>query len=746
MLRGSVPQTLLALLATFASLLGGAGVVGLAGCGRGGPATVLEPVTRLTDHLAGSELSERCAVNDEIRPALGCVRVQVIENLKLPWPEDGTLAFTARIPAQLQRRPMVIDAGVRSGKRKGILTRLEPLFLPKAPAQTPLRLPLTGIDRGDQVDVQVSAAMVPRRQQLFTTTPVEIGAGSELEVGLGFDSMATRMGAAPVEFVLTAHEVRPGATPLAKPVRRKANRGDAQPADSDAIELLREKLDPKNTTNGWVQKRISLAQLAGKTVELRFQTRVAPPPGKRGDAAAVGFPLWGAPQILAPRERGQRRNVILVSLDTLRGDHVGGTRAGRSLTPEIEALAKEGTVFRAAYATFPSTTASHMSMFTGLYPGTHHVWGPVSQLAEGTALLPQIFAQNGYETAAVTEDGMLAAAAGFERGFDSYREWKGNEVWEEHGQADRTFSTGLRWAEKHKTERFFLFLHTYEVHNPYHPPPEFDLFSVKNQEGAPPAPAPATGGDPAQQRIARMAEHEGGLYAGEVLYTDSAFGRLRAGLESLGLLDDAIIIVTSDHGEEFGEHGQFGHAKTIYDEVLHVPLVVWAPGLVPKGAEITETVSLVDLAPTLLDLVGLTAPPSMNGMSLRALLQGDATPADRSVFAKRAIYAEGPAWGGQPRLLSARQGGRKWILHGSETAPAEAYDLSADPAEKTNLVDPAAAEQTVRDQGQRVLEAYPQTTGARPERVQPDAENAPEANHHLDDRTEENLRALGYIE
>jgi arylsulfatase A-like enzyme len=196
----------------------------------------------------------------------------------------------------------------------------------------------------------------------------------------------------------------------------------------------------------------------------------------------------------------------------------------------------------------------------------HGVIGPLDALPFDIPTLAELLAQHGWETGAVTEDGMLVAGAGFQRGFAYYRENKAESIWEAKGQVDVTFRHGLEWLQEHRDEKFFLFLHTYQVHSPYLPPPEYDRFKTYRDGDREVPITPQTSG-------AIRGSH---AYAGEVLYTDHEIGILLAGLRDLRLDERTLVVFTSDHGEEFGEHGWIGHDETVYDEVLHVPLLMRA--------------------------------------------------------------------------------------------------------------------------------------------------------------------------
>jgi arylsulfatase A-like enzyme len=323
----------------------------------------------------------------------------------------------------------------------------------------------------------------------------------------------------------------------------------------------------------------------------------------------------------------------------------------------------------------------------------------------------------------VTENAMLFARA-FAPGFDFYREEKGLNVWDTRGDIETTFGAGLQWIRGHARERFFLFLHTYQVHSPYLPPPEYDLWKTWTHDDTE---SPIDGTTPAYVR-------DRALYAGEVRYTDAVVGRLFGELERLGVLSDTIVIVTSDHGEEFAEHGGREHARTVYEELLHVPLVVVAPGLVPAGLTIEAPVSLVDVVPTLLALGGIAAPPGVQGRSLAGLMRGDPFPSDRVLFAEKGPLSD------TRRLVAARKGSMKWIFRSDREGKPEIYDLAADPHEQHSLASPDlvaagrplfAAHREMRDRARRWRGS--------------DGESGP-VPANVDDDVTGKLRALGYLD
>lgn len=680
----------------FASCLSVLLLLALAGCTRAD--APLQPVHRLIRELEPKleQIPMHCDVADVFRPSIGCVAYVPLGIVGMDRPAGRTLTLPVTVPPGLESSALLIFEPKLRGPREE--WRRTPSMLMQHPAsgKIDLSVPFPEQVKGDKIETQVHIRPVPPNRQSRVTRPLKIGRGAQLTLDLGFDALGARLGASPVTFRVHA-ETRGKSTAL-----------------------LEETLDPR-TAKTWQPHTIDLAPFAGERVRFRLTTDVVP----RAGATTFGFPLWGAAQILEPRARAGHKNVILISLDTLRGDQLGGTLSGKELMPKLDARAEQGTRFTRAYTTYPSTTAGHMTMFTGLYPATHGMIFATGHLSPDIITLPEIFARNGYATAAVTENAMLSAYVGFVRGFDSYREIKGKTVWETAGEIEQTFDAGIEWLERHPNERFFLFLHTYQVHVPYEPPPAFDVFRTWTKDGVE-KPIDQTTPPPIRDRH---------LYAGEVLYTDSVLDQLLTRLDAMGLLDETIVVVTSDHGDEFGEHGLIGHAKTVYDEVLHVPLVLLAPRLVPAGKHLDVPVSLIDLAPTLLDLTRLPAPPGLHGKSLVPLLRGEEFPASR------VLYAEAPKWG--PRTghrVAARNQGFKWIRSDDPQMPAQVFDLLADPLEKQPIEDPAMEAPGIAFEATYRALARAQKDSAK------DEPGTPAKKPELDEATVEKLKALGYMD
>jgi arylsulfatase A-like enzyme len=669
-----------------------------ASCTREPPTTdlVMEPVADLValrDGEAAFPMLPACAVGDETRAAIGCLfptRLGVEAGLV---PEGGTIAGRRyAVPAALAGHALLVERSFRQGPQDG-WTPLPPDIVAQPAAQMEISYPLPADAPAGPLEVSTRASVLPPPEQTAITKPVSIGRGAVLTVGMALAPVARTTTAAVVEARLLA----------------RTSGGDR--------ELLKAVLDPKDPDTGWLEHRVALDELAGQSVRFVMTTR--PAPGASPGAAVV--PLWGAPRVLEPRPRRGAHNLILVSLDTLRADYVGVYGSQFPTTPVLDQFAKEGTLFERVTATYPSTPGSHMSIMTGLYPNMHGVIGPLDALPFDIPTLAELLAQHGWETGAVTEDGMLVAGAGFQRGFAYYRENKAESIWEAKGQVDVTFRHGLEWLQEHRDEKFFLFLHTYQVHSPYLPPPEYDRFKTYRDGDREVPITPQTSG-------AIRGSH---AYAGEVLYTDHEIGILLAGLRDLRLDERTLVVFTSDHGEEFGEHGWIGHDETVYDEVLHVPLLMRAPGLVPADVRVRGQVSLVDVLPTLLQLLGVTPPKTLHGRSLVPSLSQPGAKDEPVVFSELVKRRKGV------RLVAARTPTRKWIWHDPPNTPDQVFDLVNDPHEKQSIATPE-----LLAEGEPLRRRYESLGRGATLKPGPATTTTPT----LDPETEKKLKALGYVE
>jgi arylsulfatase A-like enzyme len=458
--------------------------------------------------------------------------------------------------------------------------------------------------------------------------------------------------------------------------------------------------------------------------------------GLAGSAAGVApEPVVPAAAVRAPAAR--RPNVVLISIDSLRADHLSCYGHSRPTSPRIDRLAAGGTRFGAAWSTTSWTLPAHVSMLSGRSVLGHGVIGE-SRIPTQVPMLAELLGGAGYTTAAFVSAPYLSSQFGFDRGFDLYddKSVPFTPDRESRERAQATVSAPLlhpaveRWLQTTKEhEPFFMFLHYFDVHYDYSPPPPFDTMFDPDYTGK------ITGRNfHADRRIragmpARDLEHLLALYDGEIRFTDGYVGRVLDLLAQLGHADDTIVVLTSDHGDEFFEHGDKGHHRTLYEEVLHVPLVVAWPGHLPAGRVVNEPVSIVDIVPTILDLAGLPAPPSVEGQSLVPLLEGAKPERERELVAE--LYVK-------PNLnlqVAVRRADHK-LIQSLNFPHRETYDLADDPHERQ----PGTPDATTVALGADLARWLAGTWAAH------GALQAERRAVSLDQGHIEALRALGYVE
>ena len=392
------------------------------------------------------------------------------------------------------------------------------------------------------------------------------------------------------------------------PVRVRVSAGD--------VTLFERRLDPVADVRDrrWFDASVDLSQVAGRRTRLVFEAEALAVPGASVERS---FVVVSNPQVVLQPAATAKWNVILVSLDTLRARSVGAYGCPRETTPTLDRrVARAGALVRTTVVPYPFTPPSHMTMLTGLEPCAHGVTDLHHALAPERTTLAEALRAAGYETAAFTEDAYLVAGNGFDRGFDVYRENRSEES-ASPGFAAETFADASAWLATHGERPFFLFVHTYQVHDPYTPPRGYaGLFPDVNAS---------------DQNDRARADYER-----EIRYTDDLFAGFLDALETHGLADDTILVVTADHGEGFGEHFWTGHGFDLHDEALLVPLMLRAPGLIPAGRVVEEQVGLVDLTPTLLALLDVPAPDDVQGRSFARLLTDRGAP-----FEERPIASAG---------------------------------------------------------------------------------------------------------
>ena len=347
-------------------------------------------------------------------------------------------------------------------------------------------------------------------------------------------------------------------------------------------------------------------------------------------------------------------DVYLITIDTLRADHVGCYRYPNVETPALDGLAADGIRFTNAFTHSPITNTSHITILTGLLPSVHGVTDFGVPLSPQHLTAAELLKKRGYQTAAFIGAVILDSntlAPGLDRGFDFYDNFPAkSQTKERWGRVERrgmdVVNHAETWFDKHPTGPHFVWLHMYDPHDPYEPPPPF---------------------------AEKYKEH---LYDGEIAYADSALAHWIAFLKKSGAYDNAIIIVTGDHGEGLGEHGEDTHGLFLYDSTLHIPLIVKTPGALQRRIVVDAQVRTTDILPTILSVTGTPAPAELNGESLLPLLNQPAAD-NRELFGETDYPLR---WGWAP-LRALRANKAKLI----EAPKAELYDLQADPRELKNL-------------------------------------------------------------
>jgi arylsulfatase A-like enzyme len=393
----------------------------------------------------------------------------------------------------------------------------------------------------------------------------------------------------------------------------------------------------------------------------------------------------------ACRPAPERRNLIVISIDSLRADHVGCYGYAAPTTPSLDRLAAEGVVFRRAYAPSPWTLPSHASLFTGLEPAAHGVDHGQAHLADGATTLAELLRERGHRTAAVVCAPLLRRKFGLDQGFDTYDvELIGKNYLEARRAkvADRVTDKALALVDAAPDRPFFLFLHYWDPHYDYNPAQAYlDLFD-------PGYVGPVDGldihdrTDLTAAMPARDLQHLVARYDAEIRWTDAEIGRLLDGLRARGRDRDTAVVVTSDHGEEFLDHGGTGHTRTCYEEVLRIPLIARVPWLAAGPRVVDEHVSLLDLYPTILDLLGASHDGvAIQGLSLAGSLAGTARIPPRFLLGESRLGQLGADRGNVSSLLSPDR--MKYVLFHGTATHAFVFDLERDPRETHDLLDAA---------------------------------------------------------
>jgi arylsulfatase A-like enzyme/Flp pilus assembly protein TadD len=389
-------------------------------------------------------------------------------------------------------------------------------------------------------------------------------------------------------------------------------------------------------------------------------------------------------------------NVVLITIDTLRADRIGAYGYAGAKTPTIDTLAGEGVLFRNAAAAAPLTLPSHTTILTGMHPHRHGVRNNgAGALADDVPTLASMLSSAGYRTGAFVGAFVLDHRFGLSRGFDVYddeieRDPDAPAGIEAERPAAAVVERAINWLRGGDARPFFLWVHVYDPHAPYAPPPPYG------------------------------AEFTGRLYDGEIAYVDAEIGRLREAIRNLPGGDRTVTLIMGDHGEALGEHGELTHGVLLYEPTVHVPLIVHAPSVLGRR-EVTTPVSLTDLAPTVASLLGVSRSPRSDGVDLSAALLSGSEPPAHDIYTE----TQYPTLFGWSGLEALRRGSMK-LIH---SPSPELYDLASDREEKNNVY---TTERRAMFAMRNALEAMRREATT----VQPTA---------MDEETAQKLASLGYL-
>ncbi|MFW2388885.1 MAG: sulfatase, partial [Polyangiales bacterium] len=482
--------------------------------------------------------------------------------------------------------------------------------------------------------------------------------------------------------------------------------------------------------SAWTEHRADLNRFAGQVVRVDLRARGEGP----------GRLAWNAPRILVP-ERSERKlepakNVVVLVIDTLRADKLRPFNPQtRVKTPAIDQLASEGVVFQLAQSPENWTKPAVASILTGLHPQTHQQKTGDAALPSSAELLSEHLQAEGFATGSFIANGYVSDRFGFDQGWDDYSNYirDGGST-----EAKDVFEKAGNWIEAHKDGRFFAYIQTIDPHVPYDPPGEY-LRAYDPSEYSGQVKPRMTGDllEKAKRKPPQVVFDASdkrrlkALHDGEITQHDHFFGAFLERLSQLGLSEDTLVVVTSDHGEEFDDHGSWGHGHSVYQELLHVPLMFRLPNRLPAGVKVEDAVSTLDISSTVTELLAVPAMAANEGHALVGKMLGE--PSSRPSVAFSDFQDD-------RRVITSNRW--KLILRGNLTSTM--FDLGADPLEKNQL--DASAFPIGRRYSRMLLGQFlgasnrgdwlsaEQKGGTQLERE--DAE--------MDDTIREQLRALGY--
>jgi len=505
----------------------------------------------------------------------------------------------------------------------------------------------------------------------------------------------------------------------------------------------------------WEDADVDLSSYSGRTIKLTFATDAAKP-------GAVA--LWANP-LLTTKAPKNRPNVLIYLIDTERADHTSLYGYARDTTPFLKKLGVQGLVFEDSQVQAPRTKQSVASLLTSLYSYTHGIIHNYDTIPKGAATLAEQLRAAGYVTASIVANPFAGRLSGLDRGFDYLAEWAVVQRYRTDAHDRGTDSEAVNkiafpWLEQHRDEPFLLYAHATDPHAPYRPPagfeekfaspkdtPEFDRNykslggadkyaggTVVNRAGC------IKSGVKPDQFIRRAIDR----YDGEILHNDASLEQLVGKLKQLGILDNTLIVVVSDHGEEFWEHGWTSHGHSLYQELTNGVFLMWNPKLIPTPRRVAEPVQLVDVMPTLLDLLDVKIPDVVEGQSLAPFAKGQPFQRRGPVMTSRFADPEARKIGVVPenRVDAVALLDASWKLiyreKGKEAGVnrVELYDRRADRGDTKNVAagNPQQVDRMMTEIG-KWLDAQKQIRNLLGKGAQAT----------LDPKTIEQLKSLGYL-
>ncbi|MCP2618533.1 sulfatase [Candidatus Aminicenantes bacterium AC-335-A11] len=657
-------------------------------------------------------------------------RYVVIGMIKISSPKDVILLFHKKEelrPSKLNNKYKVryyaiLEQKVSSLQRKGILKLFDiqskydinDYDIKSNPYQIKKKIPLNEF----HLNILFSP---PRSEYKFD---LKISSDSILEFGCGiFDRNFDRQGNG-VNFIITLETEK----------ERKI--------------LFSKNLNPfKNVQDREIfMHRIDLSSFKNRKIKLSFITERE----EKGRNSKIEPAFWFNPIIYSLEEpKKEKPNIILISIDTLRADHLSCYGYKRATSPNIDKLARDGVLFLNCYSSTSWTLPAHISLFTSLNSYYHQVYFPFQKMDEKLITLTDILRNNNYFCAAFTGGGYLSAKYGFAKSFDTYKELKikGN-VSLRYDEVELLSKDLLDWLENNKKKKFFLFLHTYQPHDPYanlssigklflnknHKWDQINLGEIFNE------------GKNDRFSISFTPEEKENiiaLYDGEIRYTDEYFIKpLIDKLKSLNLYNNTLIILTSDHGEEFYEHKAWLHDHSLYNEAIKIPLIIKFPNSKFRGKKIEQTVRLIDIMPSILDFLKIKYSRfNLEGKSFINLLNNKKD--SRIVICDLALRKFRNPY---PTVISLIKGNLKLIINKRIISPyvkkicsnfkeykVELYDIKKDPKETVNLAKRREYQRIIRELINTIESYYKEQKKSETQEVE------------LDKELKQRLKALGYI-